>query len=266
VQTVIVHPGSNIEAVTSPEAQEKISVWSMPEVILPSKTLSSVERLGIYRGMYQARLREALQADYPGLLHFLGEEKFSQLAAGYIQAYPSRSYTLNRLGDFLPEYLQVAAGIPRRKFVCELASFELTLSQLFDAAESPVLTPQDVAGVPLEAWQTARLNPIEAFRLSTFAYPVNAYLRSVREGKPARKIRRKNTWLALFRRHYTTWRLELSRPAFDLLGALTSGQSLGEVVQSFGSGKRARFTEAELFRWLREWVAEGMFQGVDFSG
>ena len=180
MQSVIMHPGSDEEAVASEVAQGVISAREFPQVVLPSKSLNSFERLGIYRQMYLARLREALENDFLGVAHFLSDEAFTELVAGYIRAFPSRSYTLNRLGDHFPEYIRSAPGIPRRGFVYDLARLELALSQLFDARESPALTQEAIAAVPFEAWEKARLKPIEAFRLLSFQYPVSAYLQSVR--------------------------------------------------------------------------------------
>src|ERR1700693_5648101 len=68
-------------------------------LVLPSATLTAGERAGIYRDMYLARLVEALETDYPGLLHYLGKNAFEELGARYVAEFPSRSYTLNRLGD-----------------------------------------------------------------------------------------------------------------------------------------------------------------------
>ncbi|HXA65995.1 MAG TPA: DNA-binding domain-containing protein, partial [Bryobacteraceae bacterium] len=65
--------------------------------VLPSKTLSAIERLEIYRDMYLPRMEEALAIDYPALKHFLGGQEFMRLVKRYVDVYPSRSYTLNRL-------------------------------------------------------------------------------------------------------------------------------------------------------------------------
>src|SRR5262245_18981807 len=108
MQKVIMHPGTNEEAVASPKAQAIVSERHFPRIVLPSKTLDSYLRIGIYRDMYLARLREALASDYPALMHYLGDEAFTRLACDYVHAYPSRSYTLNRLGDHLPEYIRSA--------------------------------------------------------------------------------------------------------------------------------------------------------------
>ena len=62
---------------------------------------SSVDRLAIYRGPITPRLLECLQAEFPVLATALGEELFNEFAFAYLQAYPSRSYTLDHLGrDF----------------------------------------------------------------------------------------------------------------------------------------------------------------------
>ncbi len=180
MQTFIVHPGSEEDALAA-AASEGIPTDEVTRVILPSSTLTSLERVGVYREMYLLRLAEALDTDYPALAHFLGGEAFNDLVAGYVEAFPSRSYTLNRLGDHLPEYIRTAPGIARRAFLHDLARLELAVSQVFDAPESPVLTEEQIAQVPTEAWADARLRPIEAFRLLSFQYPVNAYLTSVKE-------------------------------------------------------------------------------------
>src|ERR1700693_1964355 len=83
-------------------------------LVLPSKTLSALERLDIYRDMYVPRMEEALAIDYPALKHFLGAEKFMRLVGRYVEAYPSRSYTLNRLGDHLPEFVATLGDLRRK--------------------------------------------------------------------------------------------------------------------------------------------------------
>jgi hypothetical protein len=263
MQTVIMHPGTNEEAVASRKAQALVSKRLFPRLVLRSKTLDSYQRIGIYRDMYLARLREALASDYPALLHYLRDEAFTELVAGYVHAHPSRSYTLNRLGDHLPEYIRSTRRLARWEFLYDLARLELAMSQLFDASESPVLKPRDIADVPPEAWETARLKPIEAVRLLKFYYPVSAYLKSVREGTSHPSTRRKNNWVVVFRKNYTLRRLDLTRPAYDLLSALVSGVALGKAIAL--AGRRRAIGEVQLFSWFRDWVANGLFQAIEYD-
>ena len=183
MQAVILHPGSDREAVASPRARKLVPASEFPRLIRPSRTLDSFDRIGIYRGMYLSRLQEALEADYPGLAHFLGPKRFSDLVTGYVDRYPSQSYTLNRLGDRLPEYIRSRPGIVRQDFLYELARFELLMSRLFDAEESPVLTPEAIAAVPPESWETARLKPVAALAVQALRYPVGGLPRGGAPGQ-----------------------------------------------------------------------------------
>lgn len=264
LHAVVVHPGSTEEAVASGPARAELRLEAVPQLILPTRSLTAVERVAIYHGMYLMRMEEALAVDYPALKHFLGDGAFLDLVRAYVQVHPSRSYSLNRLGDHLPEYVREAPGVPRRAFCHELASLELALSQVFDAPETPVLPAADVAAMPGEAWETARLRPIEAFRLLALAYPVNDYVQSVKDEEhdhPAPRLKR--NWVVLYRRSYSVYRLALSRPAHDLLAALAAGRPLGEAVGvALRRGGRRGPSEEDLFNWFRDWVAEGLFQSV----
>ena len=215
--------------------------------------------------MYLARLQEALEADFPGLLHFLGRKRFSDLATGYLDRHPSRSHTLNRLGDRLPEYIRSSPGMVRQDFLYELARFELLMSRLFDAEESPALTPEAIAAVPPESWETARLKPVAALSVQALRYPVGAYLEAVRQRQAsARHPAQEPLGGGLS----TPIRAPLAgsvRPAFRLLHALVSNVPLGEALNGVLRGGRQPVGEVQLFSWFRGWVTEGLFQAVELE-
>jgi hypothetical protein len=256
MQAVIVAPGADAEAFASASAVEQIPAAQAGSVVLPSRTLTGEERVAIYRDMYLVRMRDALRTDYPGVAHFLGEDRFHRLVADYVAAHPSCSYTLNRLGDRFPEFVRTAP-LPRREFVHDLARLELAVTEVFDAEESPALAPAAIAAVPADAWDTARLVPITALQLVAFDYPVSAYLQSVKDSTPHPSTRRRNTWVAVFRRDYAMSRQDLTRDAYEMLSTLVSGATLGDAVRSAPRAK-----EEQLFQWFREWMAEGLFQRV----
>lgn len=266
MQTVIVHPGDVDEAVASPDAGAILPLDRLGDVILPSATLTATERVGIYHGMYMLRMYDALAFDYPGLEHFLGPDRFHDLVHAYVQAHPSRSYTLNRLGDHLPEFLQTAS-VPRRAFCHDLARLELAVTEAFDAAETSALSEAAIAAVAPDAWERARLRPVASFRLLALRYPVNDYLQSVRDEDhrhPA--ARAKNTWVAVYRRNYAVYRLDMSRVAHDLLADLASGMPLGQALgAALQRGGRPQPEPDVLFRWFREWMSGGVFQSVELD-
>ena len=85
------------------------SKWS-----IRSKRRTSVERLEVYANAYYARLLECLRDEFPALLHAVGEEVFDGLAFGYLQAYPSTSYTLSNLSRNFARFLEETRP-PRRR-------------------------------------------------------------------------------------------------------------------------------------------------------
>jgi len=264
LHAVVVHPGTIEEAVASGVARVELAPEDVPRLILPTRTLTSVERLAVYHGMYLMRMEEALAVDYPALKHFLGDRSFLELVCAYVQVHPSRSYSLNRLGDMLPEFVRDVPGVPRRAFCHELARLELAISQVFDETETPALDAVEVASMPTEAWEGACLRPIDAFRLLALSYPVNDYVQSVKDENhdhPAARLKR--NWVVLYRRSYSVYRLALSRHAHDLLADLAAGYPLGEAVAAaLRRGGRRGPREDDLFRWFREWVSEGLFQSL----
>ena len=132
------------------------------------------------------------------------------------------------------------------------------------AAATSVVCAEEIAAVPEAAWEGARLAPVAAFRLLEFAYPVNAYLQSVRGEGPAHpSLRRRATWVAVYRRGYTVWRQDLTRDGYRLLGQVAAGVPLGKAVaDALTAGRGKRPGTAELFDWFRGWVGAGMFGGV----
>jgi hypothetical protein len=264
MQAVVVQPGSAEEAVRAPEARAEVPTERLPEVILPSRTLTPTERVGIYQGMYLIRMGEALGTDFVALKHFLGDSRFDELVEGYVQAFPSRSYSLNPLGDHLPEYIKTAKGIPRPDFCYDLARLELALAHVFDARETPALSAEEISAVPHDAWEAARLVPIAALELLSFRYPVSEYLQSVKnDDHDHPKARQKDTFVVVHRRNHGVYRQDLTRAAHDLLADILAGTPVGRAVEkAVLNGGRRPPREDELFRWFREWVSGGIFRSV----
>ena len=71
------------------------------EFIKPNDRLTSLERIEIYNKQYWFRLIDCLYDDYPGLLGVLGKRRFNAMGRAYLEAHPSRSYTLRNLGSRL---------------------------------------------------------------------------------------------------------------------------------------------------------------------
>src|SRR5271154_276231 len=135
MQACILNQGTAEEAIASEAAQSAIPADAAREIVLPSKTLAPLERLDIYRDMYLLRMEEALSIDYPSLKHFLGDDEFMRVVARYVEVYPSRNYSLNRLGDHLCEFVDTLDDLPRKEVCQDLVRLEYELTRVFDAPE-----------------------------------------------------------------------------------------------------------------------------------
>lgn len=204
-------------------------------------------RLEIYRGMYPVRMQEALAVDYPAIAKFLGEEKFNDLVAHYTEHHPSRSYTLNRLGDAFPDFLK------DDPFLHDLARFELAMTQVFDEEETPELDPDAFGSIGPDS----RLKTIAAFRLHAFDYPVNEFFQSFRDDEELVEPEPRKVRIAFHRREYAVYRMELEEKACDFLAALCDGATLLEAIDGTGA------TQEDLFGWFRDWSAAGIFGGIE---
>jgi hypothetical protein len=233
----------------------------------------------VYAGAYYARLLECLRDFFPALRHALGDATFDQFAAGYLQRYPPRSYTLDRLADDFVQFLDEtrppagsaqsetvadAAFGRMAEFVVELARMEWSIAQVFDGPgweADPPLAVESLRSISADDWPTTRLETAPCLRLLAFRFPVNDYFTAFRRGEMPAIPALGETWLALTRREYVVRRISLSRPQYELLAALIAGHTVGESIERAAelAGDLDRFA-ADLHAWFRDWTALGLFR------
>ncbi len=253
MQSVVTHPGDVYEAAEA-------GAIGVDTVVLPSKTLQPIQRVGIYHSMYMLRMIEALEADYEALAYAMGEHAFGHLVREYVQRFPSRSYTLNRLGDHLPEFI-AASDLKRKTFLADLARLELAMTHVFEEAEAAPMPPDAIASVPPDRIEALRFTPIPAIRLLTFACNADEVFQAWREERVV-EPRRGKTWLAVHRRDYGVYRMPLSQEAFTFLGSLISGETIGSAITKFARRFRRMPRQQELFGWFRDWSEAGLFAAI----
>ena len=107
-QAVISHPEGVAGGLSGDEAQRLIGLGrdELEKIVRRSRTMTASERIGIYAHAYYARLLECLGECFPILRRVLGPELFEPIAFEYLQRYPSKSYTLDRLGDRFAQFLE----------------------------------------------------------------------------------------------------------------------------------------------------------------
>ena len=237
-------------------------------IVCTSDRLTPADRVHIYTGMYFMRLFEVMTDDFPTTRHLLGEAEWNEVVRGYLTQYPSRSWTLDLLGDRFAGYLAARTDLPRAALLADIARIEFALSEVFSAPDGPVLTPDEFAAVPPEQWATAQLTPQSAFQLLQFDHPVAPILNAVRNDEPLPSLEPTPAWAVIYRKEFRAWRRNLTEPMFVALSALAGGASIPETLEAVTAVWPGSDEELEqaVFSWFQEWVAEGLFAAVQHPG
>ena len=276
MQAVIMHPGGVLNGAASAEAQQHLAIdpGDIEQIISRSQALDSVDRLEIYAKAYYARLLECMRAEFPVLAKAVSEDLFDEFAIGYLQRYPSESYTLNHLGARFAQHLTETRPAETEDengfwpdFLVDLARLEWNFNEVFDGPgveNQKLLSSEDLAAVPADQWPNARLVPVPCLRLVELDYPVHTYYRAIREDQDPPPPERAATLLAITRRNYVVRHYELAPPQYALLRAILDGKPLAEAIESAATTVTGELDEfaANLQDWFRRWSGEGFFSAV----
>jgi hypothetical protein len=278
MQAVITHPEGVEAGVESAAAREQLDVDArqLATVIEPSAALTSAERLDIYARAYFARLIECLRDEYPILARTLGEELFDAFAVDYLGRYPSRSYTLNRLGASFADDLRETASAEDAAwatFLVDLARLEWTFNEVFDGPgteQSGTLDAAALEAIEPAAWPRLRLVPVPCLRLLTCSYPVNAYYSALRAGEEPRFPDAVPSFVAISRRNYIVERHDLEETEFDLLASLVNGKCVGDAIEQLAVAGQSRAMTNDLSKSIRQWFERwgqfGFFREAQHAG
>jgi hypothetical protein len=264
---VVTHPDgarSGIEA-ASKSGTSGLKGQKAHSIVRRSKNLTSLERISIYQEMYYLRLIEILEGDFSAVRHAVGEDEFPELAKAYVVAYPSKHYDLCNLGAKFSIFLRAAKSLKRRAFVADLAKLERAIEEVFDEKQVKALTVDELLSVPQDQWINARLSTVPSLRLISSRYPINAYFEAVRAEEHPRIPAPKASWLAVYRKkNFQVWRMELDRPQFAMLSALSRGKTVGQAVEACLEVPEAQSLDlaSAVKGWFNEWAGSGFFASV----
>jgi hypothetical protein len=284
MQSVITHPDGVSSGIDAEDTRREIDVSSedVEQVVSRSRALTSIQRLEIYGNAYFARLLECLRETFPTMVSATGREVFDQFAFGYLQQYPSTSYTLGHLADNFMTYLsETRPDIDEHQrgvvdwpdFLIDLAALEWTIEQVFDGPgveDKRLLDAETLLAIPARQWPRARLVPVVCLKLLKFHYPVNDYFTAVRKASDGERANvelpaPRPQYVALTRRDYIVHRYELEPTEFELLSRLVAGETVGEAIVQVAaeSDEEIDARARQLQRWFAAWTANGFFESVE---
>ncbi|MEO5572940.1 MAG: DNA-binding domain-containing protein [Gammaproteobacteria bacterium] len=228
--------------------------------IVNTAQASAELRLGIYADAYRLRLAEVLSGDYEALHGLLGDEQFETLNLKYIDAHPSRHFSLRYFGQHMGTFLRKTEPYAGQPMLAELAEFEWALIDAFDARDSEIVTLDDMARLAPEAWPEMRFVLHDGVQRLDCAWNVQQIWGALKENNiPAAPQRNQvsQAWL-IWRRDLATYFRVLSVPEAWALDAVRSGGSFAALCEGLCEWFQESQVAATAAGFLHRWVSDSL--------
>jgi hypothetical protein len=220
-------------------------------------------RLEAYVGGYRARLVEALGTAYPVLKVTLGDDEFDRQMRLYIDSTPSRHYSVRYYGAEIAQRMVTLGSDGTGLALAELARWEWTLADVFDAPDDAALDVATLAAVPPEAWSTVSFALRACVRRFETRTNVVAWWRAANglcERPDALADAAPAQWL-LWRRGVRTLFRSLDSVEAAALDAAGEGATFGALCERLAHSIDESEVALRAASLLRGWIAEELIAG-----
>lgn len=210
----------------------------------------------IYRNGFYRSCREVLASTYGTVYHWLGDERFAELARGYIDQYPPRRGTLTGYGASFPDWLRSRRD-PSQSWMADMARLDWAWLACLHGPDDVALTPQavqslaqggDLASLPIRLLRNAQLIKVDNTVLATWSQHKTG--ESSRDAWPTIEDEAAQAVL-MWRPKMDVYLRELSTSEWLFLTELNGQQSLNAASASV-LNKLPEFDLAGLFAQLLE--------------
>jgi hypothetical protein len=233
---------------------------AIAEGIVDAPPLPIAERLGIYRNAYQVRLIEALGETYPVLHKILGDEVFSALGESFVASHASVHRSIRWYGRELGEFLSSTPPYADQPILGELAVFEWTLAEVFDAPDAQSLPRAALSAIDPAAWGglTIRLHP--SLRRLSLRWNTAAVWRSASADEtPAQpQLSEQQTQWLLWRQNLQNFFRSIDPIESAALESALRGDAFGELCASLAAYLPEEQIPLRAATLLRSWADSGI--------
>lgn len=232
--------------------------------IVGAARASAEQRLKVYADAYRLRLVEALGTDFETLHGLLGDEQFHALCLSYIDAHPSRHYSLRYFGQHLSGFLRRVPPYSKQPVLSEMAAFEWALIDAFDAPDNPVLTVEELAGVAPDIWPQLRFELHSCVKRLELSWNVQRIRQALKDGLPPEPPQRHATpesWL-IWRQHYVTYFRALAPHEAWALDSVRAGYTFAALCAELCAWVGEEHAASTAAGLLRRWVNDGLVAQV----
>ena len=211
--------------------------------------------LEIYRRNVLANLRHALAATYPVVQRLVGEAFFSEAAAVFARACPSRSGDLHEFGESFAAFLETYPPARPVPYLGDVARLEWACHRSHHAADGE---PFDFAALVQASPAGLRFRLSPAVRMVDSPHPIAAIWEANQpdnDGCPAR-TEGPNAVL-VWREGYAVRVTRLEAFEREFLARIARGATLEEASAALSDTEMSRFLSEALARY----VARGILSG-----
>jgi hypothetical protein len=236
--------------------------------------LSARAQLEIYEEQYRFRHLASLRDDYASIAHYLGEPAFDALLCSYLAEHPPRHFSLQKLGNELPEFVHHTMPFALDWRLRDLAVVEEAFLFAVDASDAAPFDLSVLASIEEAQFPLLRVHLLPSLRLVVLRSRAHLYRTEVRSkssidlsANTERLVAYLNETpvsLVVARRCSALEYMEVDVTQFSLLEKLQQGMALGsacEAVRS-GCGHSADEFEANLSAWFTQWTSWGWIASV----
>ena len=199
--------------------------------VLDAPPLRTPDRLKIYGNAYLTRLIDSLHDTYPSLHKILGDDMFMSLGEAFVDTHPSVHRSIRWYGRELENFVRLLAPYSDQPILGEVARFEWTLSEVFDAPDALPIPRTVFQAVHPGDWAGLRLRFHPSLRRMSLAWnTVAVWQRLDRDEEPPQPQRLPSAvpWL-LWRQDLMNRFRSLAADENAALDAAIGGRSFGEI-------------------------------------
>jgi hypothetical protein len=201
------------------------------ESVVDAPPLPAARRLKVYRNAYRVRLLGALEDTYPVLFKILGDEMFENLGHAFIDAHPSVHRSIRWYGRELSDFSAHTPPFAEQPILAEIARFEWTLSEVFDAADAVPVGREALQAMDPDSWDQLGFVFHPSLRLLNLAWNTVAVWQAMSRDEDPPQPEATETqipWL-LWRRDFTNRFRSLDAAENASLESALSGMRFGEI-------------------------------------
>jgi hypothetical protein len=234
------------------------------EHVVGTERVPIATRLGIYGEAYRLRLVEALQANYPALAKLLEGEGFATLGTAYVRANDSRFASIRYYGAGLADFLATRPEYAEAPLLAELARWEWTMTEVFDAADAEPLRAEALQQIQPRQWAELRLDVHPSVRQLALSWNAPQIWKALTEGveRPQASLHADPVAWVLWRQELKTYFRSLEAGEAEALRMARAGAGFGEICAGLARHHGEEETPARAAAFLRQWIASGMVTGA----